>query len=152
MNLLKYKIKGRRHCKPADGSDGFTLLETVIALLIMTIAGLGVASLFTFAISYNTGAGDRAAALSIAQQYMERIRKTPFSSISAPVSPDSITRLGRPYTVETTICTTSNCGGSSTLEVIKVTVRPQGGSTPWANLPVVVVSQRATSVLGAYSQ
>jgi Tfp pilus assembly protein PilV len=118
----------------------------------MTVAGLGAAALFAYAISYNTGAGDRAAALSIAQQYMERIRKTPFSSITAPTSPDSITRLGRPYTVATTICTTSSCGGSSTLEIIKVTVTPQGGSSTWAKIPVVVVSQRATPVLGANFQ
>src|SRR6266436_4826020 len=150
MNLLDHKTKEFRHRKPGNRTDtqqGFTLLETVIALLIMTVAGLGIATLFAYAISYNTGAGDRAAALSIAQQYSERIRKTPFAGITAPTLPDSITRLGRPYTVATT-----NCGGSSTLEIIKVTVTPQGGSSPWANIPVVVVSQRATPVLGANFQ
>jgi prepilin-type N-terminal cleavage/methylation domain-containing protein len=135
-----------------DDQRGFTLLETSIALLIMVVAGLAVASLFTFAIAYNSGAGDRAAAIAIAQQYTERLRKTPLASITTPSSPDTVTRVGRSYSVQTTICTTSDCGGSPTLEVITVQVTPQAGSAQWANTPVVVKSQRATPVLGSYFQ
>jgi prepilin-type N-terminal cleavage/methylation domain-containing protein len=142
--------RGRGSGNGNVGQRGFTLLETAIALVIMTVAGLAVASLFTFAISYGAGANDRAVAIAIAQQYMERLHKTPFASITTPLAPDTVTRLGRSYSVATTICTTADCGGSPSLEVITVRVTPQSGSTQWANTPVVVISQRATPVLGSY--
>ena len=46
---------------------GFTLIETSIAMVIMMVAGLGVISLFTYSIGYNSGGNDRAVAISIAE-------------------------------------------------------------------------------------
>lgn len=59
---------------------GFSLLETVIALLLMMIVGLGAASLFSFSIYNNSGGSDRATSLAIAQQTLERLRSAQFNS------------------------------------------------------------------------
>ena len=52
--------------------QGFTLIETTVAMLIMMIAGLGVVSLFVYSIGYNSGGNDRAVAISLAQQQVEQ--------------------------------------------------------------------------------
>src|SRR5437660_3765413 len=65
---------------------GFTILETVVALLIMMVVGFGAVSLFVFSMNYNSGAADRARALALAQQRMEILRGTDYSNLSTVVS------------------------------------------------------------------
>ena len=45
---MKTQIKNRRE-------QGFTLIETASALLVMMIGGLGICAVFTYAIKNNTG-------------------------------------------------------------------------------------------------
>jgi len=73
-----------------------------------------------FAIKYDTGANDRALALSIAQQRMERLRRTPFTdaTLNTASSTESYTSAGHPFTILTTI------GGTAELKVITVQVTP----------------------------
>jgi type II secretory pathway pseudopilin PulG len=72
--------------------SGFTLVEVVIALLVIMIALLGVFSVFTYAITYNAGNKTRAQALAIMQQEIERYRAAKFNSIATdnftPGTPD----------------------------------------------------------------
>ena len=56
---------------------GFTLLEAAIALVILMIIGLGIASLFTYAIQANSRADDRELAMALAQKRMEWLRTIP---------------------------------------------------------------------------
>jgi len=134
-----------------DNEQGFTLLETSIALLVMMIVTLATGSLFVYAINYNSGAGDRSAALAIAQQRMERLRRSSFSEagLTAPSTTETAINAGRQYAVVTTICSTSACGGSAALKLITVQVTPQS-TNQWANSPVIVSSQRATPSVGSY--
>ncbi len=134
------------------GEGGFTLLETAIALVIMMVIGLSAASLFVFAVTYDTGANDRAIALAIAQQRMERLRRTRFSdaTFSTPSLTESYSSAGHPYTIVTTVCSTSDCGGSATLKVITVQVTPAAAGSQWAYSPATVISQRSATSLGAY--
>src|SRR3954462_12708159 len=90
----------------ADRSDksneqGFTLLETSIALVIMMVVTLATGSLFVYAVNYNSGSGDRAAALAIAQQRVERLRRTPFDDalLTTASTTETVTNAGRTYTV-----------------------------------------------------
>ena len=131
---------------------GFTLLETSIALVVMMVVTLGTASLFVYAIKNNDGSNDQALALAVAQQRMERLRRTPFNdtSLNTLLSTETVTSAGRLYTVATTVCSTSDCGGSATLKIITVQVTPQNGSA-WANTPAILVSQRAGPSLGPYA-
>ena len=59
---------------------GFTLLEAAIALVVLMIIGLGIASLFTYAIQANGRADDRELAMAIAQKRMEWLRTIPFNT------------------------------------------------------------------------
>lgn len=135
-----------------DGADGFTLLETTIALLVMMVVAFAAASLFVFAVKYNTGANDRVLALSIAQQRMERLRRTPFSDpiFSTASSTETYTSADHPHTIVTTICSTSDCGGSPELKVITVRVTPAAASSEWSGVAATIISKRSTPALGLY--
>ena len=131
--------------------QGFTLLETSIALIVMMVVTLATANLFVYAVKYNSGTGDRSAALAIAQQRLERLRRTPYDAtlMTTPSTTETVTAAGRTYTVETTICSTSDCGGSSTLKIITISVTPQSVSQ-WANSPATITSHRAAPTIGPY--
>lgn len=137
-----------------DGQNqqGFTLLETSIALIVMMVVTLATASLFVYAVKYNSGSGDRSAALAIAQQRLERLRRVAYSD--ALLTPGSTTETylnaGRTYTVVTTVCATSDCGGSNTLKIITIAVAPVSVNQ-WANTPATVTSERASPAVGQYA-
>jgi prepilin-type N-terminal cleavage/methylation domain-containing protein len=135
--------------KRPRGERGFTLIETSIALLVMLVAGLGAASLFTYAINYNTGANDRAAAQALAQRRMEQLRKTAFGALES--STETVTNAGRSYTVQTAVCDDGSalCGGSTAFKRVAVTVTPApaAGAT-WSRSSVVLVTLRSTTNLG----
>src|SRR2546430_17623872 len=82
--------------RPVTNEHGFTLIETTIAMTIMLIAGLGVLSLFTYSIGYNSGANDRAVAISIDQQQIEQLRGVQLTasilnaSTAPVVDPDTV--------------------------------------------------------------
>src|SRR6185369_10181640 len=99
--------------------QGFTLLEAAIALVILMIIGLGIASLFTYAIHANGNADDRELAMAIAQKRMEWLRTIPFTTQTRHVAysypsggleatatsgvSETVTNAGRSYTVITVI-------------------------------------------------
>ena len=138
---------GRRQA----GNQGFTLLETAIALTVMMIVTLATGSLFVYAVNYNSGTGDRSVALAIAQRQSERLRRTPFNDtlLTTPSTTETVVNAGRQYTLVTTICSTSDCGGSATLKIVTVQVTPQNVNQ-WANAPAIIISQRATPATGPY--
>ena len=129
---------------------GFTLIETACALLVMMIGGLGICAVFAYAIKNNTGSRDRAAALAVAQQQMERYRQVTFidAALTAHAgTTETVTSAGRTYTVTTTIIDTT-----TTLKTIKIAVTPLLSSDPWALGTVEISVQRSTFALGPYIQ
>lgn len=129
---------------------GFTLIETACALLVMMIGGLGICAVFAYAIKNNTGSRDRAAALAVAQQQMERYRYATFidAALTAhAATTQTVTSAGRTYTVTTTITDTT-----TSMKTIKIQVTPQLSSDPWALGTVEISVQRSTFALGAYVQ
>ena len=137
-----------------EREKGFTLIETAIALCIMMVAALAVASLFVYAINYNSGASDRVLALAIAQQRMERLRRSSFTdtSLTTPTTTETVTSAGRQFTVVTTICSTPDCGGSSALKIITIKVAPQSASSQWACAAPTLISQRSIPSPGPYER
>lgn len=130
---------------------GFTLLETSAALLVMMIGGLGICAVFAYAIKNNTGSRDRALALAVAQQQMERYRQMKFidAGLTAhAATTETVTSApdNRTYTVRTTITDTT-----TSLKTIKIEVTPQLSSDPWALGTVELSVQRSTFALGAYA-
>ena len=136
-----------------QGSRGFTLIETSIALLVLLVAGLGAASLFSYAVNYNTGANERALAQSLAQRQMEQLRRTPFKDLAA--STQTVTSAGRSYSVATEVCNdgTAACGGNPLVKRVTVTVTPlAAGNKAWMRGSVVLVTMRSGGALGPFYQ
>jgi Tfp pilus assembly protein PilV len=146
MKAIYTKRRGSQDVKAKRSAErGFTLIETTIALVILMIATLGVASLFAYAINYNTGSNDRALALAVAQQQMERLRKTPFSQLATPAQPEAdIVTGGRSYSIVTTV------SGTSLLKKITLQVTPKGAGPNWVRSSVVVVAERSQTGIGTY--
>ncbi len=132
--------------------QGFTLLETCMALVIMMIVGLGAASLFVYSATNNSSARDRQLSMAVAQQQMERLRNTPFANLNSTVTNTggankTVTSAGRQYQVTTSIA--SNADG--TLQTITVQATPAGGGASWASGNfggVILMTQRAISTFG----
>src|SRR5947207_5580521 len=107
-------VNTQKPCTIGDGPDksneqGFTLLETSIALIVMMVVTLATGSLFVYAVNYNSGSGDRSAALAIAQQRIERMRRTDWGDalLATPTTTETVVNAGRSYTVVTTVCSDS---------------------------------------------
>lgn len=150
--------------KRRSGEQGFTLIETTISLVIMMVVGLGAASLFFFAVNYNSSASDRQLAMGVAQKRMEWLRDIQFNPTNrslaytqgglAATGADGVTETytngNRKYTVITTITDLQNdLSGQPTLKKITLRVTPQGAGNNLGS--VVLTSIRATVVRGTYS-
>ena len=150
--------------------QGFTLLEAAIAMVILMIIGLGIASLFTYAIHANGNADDRVLAMALAQKRMEWLRTIPFTTQTRHVAysypngglevtstagvTETVTNAGRGYTVRTviqnlsTVPTGNPDAGEPTLKSIQVSVTPVGAATAFET--VTITTQRSTQVTGIY--
>jgi type II secretory pathway pseudopilin PulG len=160
----------RQDSKRSSEQQGFTLLESAFALVILMIIGLGIASLFTYAIHANGRADDRELAMAIAQKRMEWLRTIPFTTQTRHVAfsfPDgglevtaatgvseTVTNVGRSYIVNTIIQNLSVVpagnpdAGEPTVKRIQVSVSPLGASTAFET--VTITTQRSTHVTGIY--
>ena len=162
--------RSRSHAAAArSGERGFTLAETAIALLIMMIASVGVLSLFTYAIKYNTGAKDRELAMAVAQKRMEWLRGIPYNASTRALAyrypttanptsgglaataangvTETTTSAGRSYTVVTTI--TNRGGASDAASVVKtITIRVTPDGADDALGQVSLTTQRSILTTG----
>jgi len=151
------KVEMPREARRND-EGGFTLLETAIALVLMAIVGLGVASTFVYAAKFNVSAGDRELAMAVAQQRIEQLRNVAFTDSSLAATPSPVTstvvRAGRQYSVTTTITDSNVVNGQATAKTIAVKVIPQSDTATWATGvssyfgAVMLVSERSATSLG----
>lgn len=130
--------------------QGFTLLETAVALVVMMIGGLGIAAVFAYAVKNNTGSRDRAVAIAVAQQEIERLRSLSFNDAALAatptnVTPTTVTNGGRHYSMRTVIVNTT-----SSVKTITVNVTPTSSAEPWAVRTVQVTTERSAFTLGPY--
>lgn len=105
---------------------GFTMLEVVIALVIMMVVGFAAAGAFVFALRYNSAASERAASTSIAQSALEKLRALSFTdaNLAAGTTTKTISdSAGRTYTLTTTIADVV-VSGKTTMKKITVKTVP----------------------------
>lgn len=145
-------------------------MEAAIALVILMIIGLGIASLFTYAIRANGNADDRELSMAIAQKRMEWLRTIPFTTQTRHVAysypnggleatstagvSETVINAGRSYTVVTVIQNLSTVpagnpdAGEPTSKSIQISVTPLGNVTAFET--VSLTTQRSTQVVGMY--
>lgn len=127
-----------RAAKPdlPKSEQGFTLIETCIALVVMMVVGLAAAGSFVFAIRYNSASADRATAMSIAQTNIEKFRAISFTdaALNAGTTTSTVTdALGRSYSVTTTIANKTVVSGKTTIKSITISVVPVAPIIPIDN-------------------
>jgi type IV pilus modification protein PilV len=149
------------------GGRGFTLVETMVSLIIAMISVLGAVSLFTYAINYNSGASARAMALTLAQQRMEQMRSFAFADSELDPTDEievehQVKSSNHEFMVAVHVCDgtnhaddlceddagTVNCKASATLKAITIQVAPESPNAEWARDGVTVRAYRAASVMG----
>jgi len=77
---------GHRVCRNALG--GFTLLEALIAIVILSSGLLGMASLLGSIMGYNLLASNVTAATTLAQDKLEELKNNDYDSTSSSESPE----------------------------------------------------------------
>jgi type II secretory pathway pseudopilin PulG len=168
LNPSEYNLDHRR-ANLRSSESGFTILETAIALVILMIIGLGIASLFLFATQANTRADDRELAIAIAQKRMEWLRSIPFTTQTRSVAfsypngglaatsssgvTENIQAAGRNYEVNTVITDLSFVPagnpdpGAPTSKTIRLSVTPLGVKSYGT---ITMYTQRSTQVVGNF--
>ena len=135
---------------------GFSLIEVVLALVILLVALLGVFLAFTYAISYNAGNNSRSQALAILQQQVEKLRSAKFTptvmdaTLSGGVQPDKIVILpnNNRFRVNISVDDDPATAGiqvdnSTTTKEVVVAVALDRPTPGWqSSVPAIVVLQR----------
>jgi Tfp pilus assembly protein PilV len=141
--------------KPTNNENGFTLIETSIALLVMMVVGLAVSSLFAYSIHNNLGGSERALSMAVAQQQLEQLRSVSFEDSTLAIGTTTlptIRRSERNYTVVRIVANETNSDGTpKLLKKITIRVTPQTSGPGWVRTPVVLVSLRSSLAPGAYA-
>lgn len=109
-------------CKPnkLNNENGFTLIEVMIALMVLTIGILGMMVMQTTAINSNHRASSMSIASSIAAGQIEILRNRPFAAVAGGIATDPATAYPISWTV-------ANIAGLPDARQIIVTVnRPRG--------------------------
>jgi Tfp pilus assembly protein PilV len=154
QNMFNSKSSNRsprasRRTRRAVQQQGFTIIETCIAMVILMVAALASASLFVYSIQNNSGASDRELAMAVAQQEMERLRNVAFTDASLNATAtagvtSTVTSASRKYTVVKTITNSNTVNGAPTIKTITIQVTPVGTYLGTVGLR----TQRATLVKG----
>ena len=151
--------KRKAQLKTRSSEAGFTLLETSIAMVLLAIAGLGVAACFFFAARNNSSARERELAMAVAQQQMEQFRNATFNdaaliATATAGSSATISRAGRRYVVLTTITDSNVQAGSVRTKTIQIRVTPWNEGEAWARNTtsvfgsVTIIAERTSPAVG----
>lgn len=152
----------RQTRRPAHGrraEAGFTILETVIALCVALVVGLGAIGLFLFSASFNAGASDRARALAIAQETIEELRTTSYTDAALNGGTTTTTTVERgsdeegvadllTFTVVRQVENDTTASPSDRQKRITVTVTPTAVEGRFSPGGVTLVMLRSSVVLG----
>jgi prepilin-type N-terminal cleavage/methylation domain-containing protein len=97
--------RNRRHQHCRQREEGFTLLEMMIAVMVLLVGSIGVLALFSFSVMQSTTQGDHATRTAeYAQDKMEQLMALSYNDLTSDVT--------KPITASGTCCGLS-IGGSS---------------------------------------
>jgi len=69
---------------------GFTLIEIMIALVVLLTGMLGVMSMQYYAVSGNASSREMRIATSLSQQFVEQLKATPYTDLASGTDPDPV--------------------------------------------------------------
>jgi type II secretory pathway pseudopilin PulG len=139
-----------------SSEDGFSLVEAVIAMVILLIVVSGVFATFAYAVNYNAGNNSRQQALAVLQQEVELMRSAKFT----PTVTDAVltggtkaTKIvtsadGYSFKVQTTVDDDPLSNGiqidtTKTIKEITVTVTLNSPTPGWQTaIPATIVLRR----------
>ena len=148
--MPRSKPKYRSYCssKMLREKDGFSLVECVIALVILLVAALSIVTVFNYSFKNNSNARQRYGALLLAQQRMEDVRNTEFNNLTVgTVMENNVLSDGLSYIVVRTVTnydlvTTSTAPGPETRQI---TVRVTPLDNSMEGDPVILTTFRAVN-------
>lgn len=149
----------KKFIKDEKSESGFSLIEVIIALMILLVSVFGIFATFTYATIYNGGNSRRSQSLSVSQKEIELLRSKKFTpTIMDPdltggkKAPRSVFGAdGFSYLVEVTIdddpftpnTPNPQINNSKTLKEITLKVTPQAVNGSWVLAsPTTVVFRR----------
>jgi len=147
---LKRPIKDKK-----KNERGFSLIEVMIAFVVMMVASLAVGAVFFYSVQNNVGGSERALAMGVAQQQLEQLRSVSFndSSLVAGTTTFNNIQTGQNqfYVVRTVVDETNANNTAKLLKRITISVTPQSAGGNWIRTPVVLVSYRSSLAQGAWA-
>src|SRR4051794_36803402 len=86
---IKSKSMNTKNCHVTESrsSAGFSLVETIVAMVVIMISMLGALQAINYSIIYNAGNATRAQNLAILQQEVERMRSAKFTPTGVDNAP-----------------------------------------------------------------
>jgi len=145
---LKRPIKDKK-----KNERGFSLIEVMIAFVVMMVASLAVGAVFFYSVQNNVGGSERALAMGVAQQQLEQLRSVSFndSSLVAGTTTNNIQTGQNQFYVVRTVADEKNANNTEKLlKRITITVTPQSAGGNWIRTPVVLVSYRSSLAQGPW--
>jgi type IV pilus assembly protein PilV len=134
-----------------DGEAGFTLVEALVAIVVLAFGLIAVTNLMVVAASSNSVANQSTAATTSASERMETLRNLPFATLAGMAGSGSLTsNIGSTGPCATTLPTASfNCTedlpGVGVIQTRwAISIPPAGGT---ARLVLIQVRSEGTGVL-----
>ena len=155
-NIIIKNKPGNSPIKSRRNESGFSLIEMIIALVVLLVAVLGIFATFTYATIYNGGNSRRSQALSVFQKEIELLRSAKFTPTIMDTSlaggtktPKIVTAIdGFSYLVEIKVDddpfnSGNQTDNTKTLKEITLKVTPQNINGSWViAFPTSVVFRR----------
>lgn len=105
----------------ASQKDGFTLMEVLVAMLLLTIGLLGVANLTVGIIKGNSYSKNVTTATIVAQQQIDQAQRVGYTNVNSLAGSTTVSMGGTSFTRATTV-TNSSPLGEANMKTVSVAV------------------------------
>src|SRR5262245_38539462 len=123
---------------PCGPNAGFTLLESLLALVILSLGLLALARLQMSSLRGNALSRDMITAVAIAEDKTEQLKNTPFVNIQAE-SATQVIVSNRNFTRAVTVTDDAPDGLSGTTKIVRVVVSWQDSKRKTHTVPIATI-------------